>query len=185
MIAPVKSGMIDFDEAFLWLNVNDFNCQANTSTNIQTKKLSDSTLILCRKLDSYLGVPGGQAVVWETIGRLKNLARKLGNKEEEAEIFCRCARAVFHLGNYQEAENYLREAIGRYKTNNHNAAVALWLRGCIYWRLPGGQDDAIVDWQNSKMEFIYEKDRSTSSACRTWYDLRLQEMTDSMTIAIS
>jgi hypothetical protein len=132
--------MIIFEDVYPWLNI------------YETSHISPSSASLISQVSKALGEHNA-IEARGLLQQLYDLAYKLRDEKEVAELLVECAHSSYILGDLADAEKILEEAVSRTWSDLHQRAVIQWMLGCVQWNSLPDRQKAIVSWRNSLADF--------------------------------
>jgi len=157
---------ISLEKAHVWLNVID-----PTHLSLSTREMIGALQIETiseRNLD---------ALITEVIENCQRLRDPL----EHAEALTHCAVVRAARREYQDARNYLQQAVVLYRSMPYKRAVALWMQGWVEWHLRENRK-AYIHWTDAR-DIFQSAMKSLSISHRTdsfqqipWYLERIEDM---------
>ena len=155
--------MKTINETLSWLNQFDdshlSNINRSLSRQIQTKKMEKSRL---------------EAIIRGVILQSRSSADSL----EYPEALLIAASVLFEYEDFQNANRYALVAIRQYASDEHRQAIARWMSGQTYWKIPNN-NLAFAYWFQARELFnklAQESARSGENEKAGWYRQRLLEM---------
>jgi phage repressor protein C with HTH and peptisase S24 domain len=102
--------------------------------------------------------------------KLLFLAKNVRAGNEATEILVECAINASDMGNQNESEGILMDAIARAWSDLHARAVIQCLLGCVLWKSPESRSRALVIWRNAISDFgKLAEQPEISPERRSWY----------------
>ncbi len=149
--------MIAFEDVYSW-----FNRYGTSHIRPSSVRLIDQILTALKE--------GRTAEARGLLQQLKDLACKLQDDEEITEIMTECGTITYGMGNLEEAETILLDAVTRSWSNLHRRAVIQWMVGCVQWRSMPYRQRAVISWRNSISDFErLVRQPGLSHEQQTWY----------------
>ena len=162
--------MIDFNEAFTWLN------------EFEASELTLPAVLI--KDQIVAGIRDGQFLrAYDVIERLKMYGSSRVQSAERAEIWVECGAAFYEMGNPFEAMSSLKNAVENYAPASHRLAVTRWMLGLVQWCVDAERMQAVISWQTAIEEFQnLKKQADYDNQCdrKDAYDLLILRLTEDL-----
>jgi phage repressor protein C with HTH and peptisase S24 domain len=102
--------------------------------------------------------------------KLLFLAKNVRDGNEATEILVECGINASNMGDQNESEGILMDAIARAWSELHARAVIQCLLGCVLWKSPESRSRALVTWRNAISDFgKLAEQPEFSPERRSWY----------------
>lgn len=164
--------MITLDDVILWL------------FKYETSHIRPDLNILVNKMRDDVEA-GNKQAARQLQGRLSELAQQLRDEKEVNEILVESAVAASKLGEHDEAESLLGEAISRAWSHLHRRAVIRCMLGCVQWENPHRDERVVFTWREAltDLERLAKKPGLRSDQ-QSWYNQAYADVESSLIEAL-
>jgi len=110
---------------------------------------------------------------------LSSLGRANLDPGETGEIWVKIGVAIYQMGDFRRAIDFLKKACASFTPFNHQWAVGRWMIGLIYSRIPEEKNNSLIfmsDAIQSFEELRESADFKREIQKRDWYQFRLSDM---------